>query len=273
MTVASSQPVSAYQPFCSVYGPVHSWRYGRSLGIDPIGPISTCSFDCVYCQLGEIEHKTRDRRMLIPTQQILQDLQPFAPWDVDVITLSGSGEPTLALNLGEILSAVKGLTQRPVGVLTNGSLLTQATVRQELSVADFVAVKVDALSPEQLRRIDRPVAGIDLMDIWRGLQQFRQQYQGQLGIQSMLLAAWSDRDQLDYIALMQDLGPDEIQLNTPTRPRPLIHQLEARGNGHTDPPSYTVRHLKPISQGFLQEFAHRLEQAIGIPVRYPPLNS
>jgi hypothetical protein len=124
-----------------------------------------------------------------------------------------------------------------------------------------------------LRRIDRPVAGIDLMDIWRGLQQFRQQYQGQLGIQSMLLAAWSDRDQLDYIALMQDLGPDEIQLNTPTRPRPLIHQLEARGNGHTDPPSYTVRHLKPISQGFLQEFVHRLQQAIGIPVRYPPLNS
>jgi len=67
--------------FVSVYGPVQSWRYGRSLRVDPIGPISTCSFDCVYCQLGEIEHKSRDRQVFISTVQILEDLLTFCPWD------------------------------------------------------------------------------------------------------------------------------------------------------------------------------------------------
>lgn len=92
-------PTETISPFTSVYGPVSSWRYGRSLGVDPIGQVSICSFNCVYCQLGEIEKKTSDRAIYIPTEQIIQDLKTFAPWDVDVITLSGSGEPTLALNL------------------------------------------------------------------------------------------------------------------------------------------------------------------------------
>jgi wyosine [tRNA(Phe)-imidazoG37] synthetase (radical SAM superfamily) len=81
---------NATLPFISVYGPVQSWRFGRSLGIDPIGPISTCSFNCVYCQLGEIEVCTAERQIFIPTEQIIQDLQAFAPWEVDVVTLSGS---------------------------------------------------------------------------------------------------------------------------------------------------------------------------------------
>jgi wyosine [tRNA(Phe)-imidazoG37] synthetase (radical SAM superfamily) len=75
----AAMPVIAAD-FCSVYGPVESWRYGRSLGIDPIGPISACSFNCVYCQLGEIEQPTDERQLFIPTAQILADLQAFAPW-------------------------------------------------------------------------------------------------------------------------------------------------------------------------------------------------
>ena len=104
--------------FTSVYGPVSSWRFGRSLGIDPIGPSSTCSFNCVYCQLGEIQNHTALRQVLISTEQILEDLEKFAPWDVDVVTLSGSGEPTLALNLREILAAVKETTGRTTVVFT-----------------------------------------------------------------------------------------------------------------------------------------------------------
>ncbi len=257
------------QAFCSVYGPVASWRYGRSLGIDPIGPISTCSFDCVYCQLGQIEHQRRDRLLLIPTAQIIHDLQPFAPWEVDVITLSGSGEPTLALNLADILTQVKQLTRRPVGVLTNGSLLTDPTVRADLTLADFVAAKLDAVTADQLRRVDRPVPGIDLDQILAGLGQFRQQYQGNLAIQTMLLSDWGDQAQLSYISLMQALAPNEIQLNTPTRPRPLSHQLEARGNHTETCRSYAVHRLKPVSHETLRSFSDRIQRATGIPVRYP----
>ena len=119
MATATPPPV-----FSAVYGPVQSWRYGRSLGIDPIGQVSTCSFNFVYCQLGEIEIKTQQRQIYVPTSDILQGLEYFDPLYVDVITLSGSGEPTLAANLGEILKGIKTLTQRSILVLTNGTPLS-----------------------------------------------------------------------------------------------------------------------------------------------------
>jgi wyosine [tRNA(Phe)-imidazoG37] synthetase (radical SAM superfamily) len=259
------------QPFSSVYGPVQSWRFGRSLGIDPIGAVSTCSFNCVYCQLGKIESQCCDRQVFISTQQIQQDLQLFLPWDVDIITLSGSGEPTLALNLGSILTMVKAVTGKPVGVLSNGSLLIDPIVRAELAIADRVAIKVDAIAADQFQRINRPVADTNLTLFWSGLQQFRQSYQGRLAIQTMLLSPWSDRDQAIYISLMYALQPDEIQLNTPTRPKPLSHQLDARGNHHPDALPYFARWLKPISADILEAFGDRIQSTIGVPVHYPHL--
>lgn len=257
------------QPFSSVYGPVISWRFGRSLGIDPIGSVSTCSFNCVYCQLGEIECQCCDRQLFVSTQHIQQDLQRFAPWEVDIITLSGSGEPTLALNLGSILTLVKTMTGKPVGVLTNGSLLSDPEVRAELAIADRVAVKVDAVVADQFRRINRSMLDIDLTEFWAGLQKFRQSYSGKFAIQTMLLSPWSDRDQAIYIALMQTLLPDEIQLNTPTRPKPLSHQLDARGNHSADALPYFARQLKSVSLDVLAAFGDRIQASIGISVHYP----
>ncbi len=256
--------------FTSVYGPVTSWRYGRSLGIDPIGPVSTCSFNCAYCQLGEIENRTSARKIFIPTSQIREDLAGFAPWDVDVITLSGSGEPTQALNLGEILLSIKELTSCPTVVLTNGSLLEHPDVGSALAHADQVAVKLDAVSPDQLLRINRPVPGLNWLNIWMGIEQFRRQYRGRLAIQTMLLSAWDEVYQQDYIKLMQILAPDEIQLNTPMRPKPLNHQLDARGNhSRSEFRPYKVNLLKPINQTILAEFAARIHEATGILVRFP----
>ena len=111
-------PLPFVMPYTSVYGPVRSWRYGRSLGIDPIGVVSTCSFNCVYCQLGEIQHHTTARQIFIPTEKIVRDLQVVNLADVDVVTLSGSGEPTQALNIGEILTAAKQIAGLPMVVLT-----------------------------------------------------------------------------------------------------------------------------------------------------------
>jgi len=247
-SVSPSDLSSVLESFDSVYGPVDSWRYGRSLGIDPIGPISTCSFDCVYCQLGEIERKTLERRLFIPTAKIIQELQAFAPWEVDVITLSGSGEPTQALNLGEILQQAKELSGRSLGVLTNGSLLSDPQVRQELAIADQVAVKLDAMSEEGLQRIDRPVAGITLSAITEGIRRLGQSYRGQLAIQTMVLSVWRDRDISAYLDLLKTLPIAEVQLNTPTRPRPLTHQLDARGNHSPDGRDYPVQTLKPVRQ-------------------------
>ena len=255
--------------FSSVYGPVPSWRFGRSLGIDPIGSISTCSFNCAYCQLGEIQRHTAQRQVFVPTEQIVQDLQAFKPWDVDAITLSGSGEPTLALNLGDILVAVKEITGRPTVVLTNSTMLGNSEVRQALTDVDVVAAKLDALSSEQLQRVNRPVAGINWSTIWTGLEQFRLQYESHLAIQTMILSPWFEAEQESYIRLMQQLKPDEIQLNTPTRPKPFTHQLDTRGARGLSRP-YPVRVLKQVSRDLLNSFAARIQEATNITVRCVP---
>ncbi|MCD8487053.1 MAG: radical SAM protein [Desertifilum sp.] len=255
--------------FTSVYGPVTSWRYGRSLGIDPIGATSTCSFNCVYCQLGEIEQMRGDRDLFVPTSQIQQELAVFSPWDVDIITLSGSGEPTLARNLGEIIVMVKQMTHKPVGVLTNGTLLADPQVKAELALADLIAVKVDAVDGDRYRRINRPVESLNLEALWAALASFRQIYTGRLGIQTMILSPWSDREQAEYIRLMQQIQPDEIQLNTPTRPKPLTHQLDARGNHTLDDREYPTRSLKPVSLETLKAFGDRIHQETKLLVRYP----
>lgn len=255
----------------SVYGPVKSWRYGCSLGIDPIGLVSTCSFNCVYCQLGEIEVKTQERQVFIPTAQILQDLDSFAPWVVDVITLSGSGEPTQALNLGEILEAVKQRTGRPTLVLTNGTLLKDQAVCSALHLADKVSVKLDAVLPDQWRRINRPVSGINLADILGGLQQFQQEYPGELGLQTMVLSPWSTETKAAYIELVKPLKLTEIQLNTPTRPKPLSRQLDGRGNHSAADRPYPVQVLKCLDAVALHQLATEIQQATGVSVRCAPV--
>lgn len=254
----------------SVYGPVQSWRFGRSLGIDPIGEISTCSFNCVYCQLGVIEERDSNRRIFVPTAKIKQDLLSFSPWQVDAITLSGSGEPTLALNLGDILALIKRVTHRPVHVLTNGTLLNDPRVRQELSLADCVAIKLDALSKNQLQRVNRPIAGISLAEIWQGLLAFRQEYTGHFAVQTMLLSVWNEKEQVEYIEQMRQLTPDEIQINTPSRPKPLAHSLEARGNHLPGLAPEEIRNLKPVENSFLRQFCDRIQQTLAISTHCPP---
>jgi wyosine [tRNA(Phe)-imidazoG37] synthetase (radical SAM superfamily) len=256
--------------FHSVYGPVESWRYGRSLGIDPIGAVSTCSFNCVYCQLGDIEHQIAQRQVFVPTAQIQADLQPFAPWNVDIVTLSGSGEPTLALNLGEIVQMLKATTAKPVAVLTNGTLLSDPAVRADLAIADRVAVKLDAITAQQWQRINRPISDLKLTRTLAGLKTFRQHYAGNLAVQTMLLSPWSELEQSLYIAEMEDLDPNEIQLNIPTRPKPLTHQIDGRGNHNASRP-YPVNYLKMVSVEVLQAFGDHIQSALGIPVRYAPV--
>ena len=257
--------------FSSVYGPVNSWRYGRSLGIDPIGEVSICSFNCVYCQLGEIEEQTSDRAIYVPTAKILQDLQDFAPWNVDVITLSGSGEPTLALNLQEIILGIKQLTGRPILVLTNGTLLGNPEVRQALTLADKVSIKLDALSSSQLQRINRPILGIELVSLWEGIQQFREEFYGELAIQTMVLSPWDEHTQTTYMRLIQAIAPNEIQLNVPKRPKPTTHQLNGRENQtiHEEFP-YPIQVLKCINANVIQELATLIHNNTGIFVRFAP---
>lgn len=261
----------------SVYGPLISWRYGQSLGIDLIGKTSVCSFNCVYCQLGEIEIITSDRQIFIPTAKILNDLKDFAPWAVDIITLSGSGEPTLALNLGEILQGIKQLTQQKILVLTNGTLLNDPQVRLDLNLADQVSVKLDGIKADQIRRINRPVTNLKFTEILAGIEKFAQEYQGQMSIQTMILSPWDDQTKEQYLEILEKLSqfrppskPLEIQLNLPTRPKPLKHEFEARGDhSQASERDYPVQILKCIDWQILDQLAKEIQTKLGLSVSLP----
>ena len=171
----------------SIYGPVESWRLGRSLGVDVLCVDSICSFECVYCQLGKINRVTTKRDVFVSTEKVLQDLENSDWKAADVITFSGSGEPTLAKNLGEVIEKIKEITGKPIIVLTNSTLLNLPEVRKEIALADKIFCKLDAWSDETLRRIDRPHKGISLESIISGIRLLRREFKGFLAIQTMIL--------------------------------------------------------------------------------------
>ncbi len=199
------------------YGPVVSWRLGRSLGVDPIsGPRKICDFDCAYCQLGKTDVFESERRIFVPTEAIISELGMFPSGEIDFVTLSGAGEPTLAKNLGEIIGEIKKIRKEPVAVITNSSLMGRRDVRDELCLADVVLAKVDASTADLFRRLNRPMPGIDFNACVEGLAEFRKIYRGRLVLQMMFIAA-NHGYTLEMASLAERLQPDEIQINTPLR--------------------------------------------------------
>ena len=253
----------------AIYGPVRSWRFGQSLGIDLLGAVSTCSFHCRYCQLGNIEQLTGDRAEFVPTQQVQTELQQFAAAGdaIDVVTLSGSGEPTLASNLAPVIAIARAQLHRPVVVLTNGTLLGDRAVCEDLAAADIVAVKIDAVTAGQWQALNRPVAGLNLDQVLAGIMTFREQFAGQFTIQTMVMEPWSKLDVERYKAVIRALMPDEVQLNTPLRPRPLTHQLAARGN-HDGPADPHWRQPRCVSAEVLTALGQQLQADLPLPVRH-----
>ena len=213
----------------TIYGPVESWRFGRSLGVDLLCVTSACSLRCVYCQLGRINLHTAERRVFVETRRVLADLGR-SPWRAaDVITFSGSGEPTLAANLGECVAGVKALTAKAVCVLTNATLLEDPAVRRDLARADRVSCKLDAADEETFRRVGRPAEGLTLARVVSGIKLLRAEFAGQLDVQIMLTPLNASRAE-EFARLLAEMRPDGVHLNAPARPAPRAWSLAARGN-------------------------------------------
>jgi wyosine [tRNA(Phe)-imidazoG37] synthetase (radical SAM superfamily) len=231
----------------TVYGPVHSWRFGSSLGLDPIFEISTCSFNCIYCQLGNIQKITTERKIYVPTEKVIADFKEFLDKPFEVITFSGSGEPTLALNLKEIAEQIKILKpQIPLLCLTNSTLLHLPEVQENLQIMDRVIVKLDAGDNKTLQQMNRPADGVSLESIIAGIKAFKAVYKGKLDVQMMFMPV--NLNQLEDLAiLLKEIQPDTVQLNTPLRPYPIEWNRDSRGN-HTENRTYTTRTLKVVSK-------------------------
>jgi wyosine [tRNA(Phe)-imidazoG37] synthetase (radical SAM superfamily) len=201
-----------------VYGPVPSWRLGRSLGIDLLCTKGkTCSFDCVYCQLSRTVNPLTERKQFVNLSELTADLERVKGVPADYVTFSGVGEPTLASNLGEAIELTKSVLRLPVAVLTNSLLMTRKDVRRELSLADVVVAKIDAPNEELFRQINRPTVKCTLGEIIQGIKLFRGEYQRKLALQMMFIKA--NRGYATEMArIAEQLSPEEVQINTPLRP-------------------------------------------------------
>ena len=202
-----------------VFGPVPSRRLGRSLGVD-IVPFKTCSYDCVYCQIGRTTNKTIERKSWVPIAPVLEEVRAKLDTAPDYITVSGSGEPTLSSDIGALIRDIKAMTAIPVAVLTNGSLLWREDVRHDLLQADLVAPSLDAGSAGAFQFANRPHTGVFFDRMLDGIIEFRKEFEGQIWLEVFLLGGFTDSDsEVRKLAeCAARIKPDKIQLNTVTRP-------------------------------------------------------
>jgi len=207
--------------FKYLYGPVPSRRLGRSLGVDVI-PFKTCSYDCIYCQLGKTTNKTTRRLDYTPLKDVLEELKEKMGMGLscDYISIAGSGEPTLHASIGEMISKIKEMTNIPVTVLTNGSLLFIPEVRQSLMKADIVIPSLDAGNKLLFEHVNRPHKDISFDLMLQGLMDFSRQFAGRIWLEVLLVSGINGMipEVKEIAALVKKIGVEKVQLNTVSRP-------------------------------------------------------
>ena len=201
-----------------IYGPVPSWRLGSSLGIDPISDREKiCTFDCVYCQIGQTYKFANERKVFVPVNEIVDEISSLPDIQIDYVTFSGRGEPTLAKNLGKMIESVKAIRKEKIAVITNSSLIYRDDVVEDLLSADFVLAKLDAHSQKLLETINRPIKQITFDKILDGIKQFKSGYKGKLALQIMFISE-NKKNAKEISEIVKEINPDEVQINTPLRP-------------------------------------------------------
>jgi len=255
-----------------LFGPVNSRRLGLSMGID-IMPAKVCNFNCIYCEVGATTRLTCDRKEYVPTKAILAEIDDFllrkeTARIPDVYTVTGSGEPTLHSGVGRIIRYLKEQTDKPVAILTNGSLMHCAEVREGLATADIVVPSLDAARAESFRKINRPAWCVDMETVIKGLERFSLDFSGQIWLEILLVKDVNDSP-ADIGALIQAvdrIAPDRVQLNTVARPplednalpisssemAVIAKQIGERFNGPVDIPMDFVTRRADTAEPVLQ---------------------
>jgi len=206
------------------FGPVPSRRLGQSLGINNIQP-KVCTYACVYCQLGKAIKMQVDRGTFYSTGQIQKDVEKrindarSRNEQIDYLCIVPDGEPTLDVHLGDTIDVLKK-TGIKTAVISNASLVDRQDVRDELGKAGWVSLKVDAISGDTWRRINRPHRQLDVERILDGVKEFAASYHGILATETMLVKGINDNEEeLQRIAsFIGSFQPDVAYISIPTRP-------------------------------------------------------
>jgi wyosine [tRNA(Phe)-imidazoG37] synthetase (radical SAM superfamily) len=202
----------------TIYGPVASWRIGECFNADPIcrSP-KVCSFDCVYCKFGSAGFVSTKRCDMVDAEEFSDDLSQLTSQQKLIpLRFSGSGEPTLANNLGDLVSKARVAGVNTIVAVTNSSLLSMSDVREDLRGTDVVIAKLDAADEHDFQSMNRPHPRITYSQVLAGLRTMRSTYKGSLRLQIMLMER--NRNGLEALGeICQDLAPDITYLSTPTR--------------------------------------------------------
>ncbi len=209
----------------AVFGPVASRRLGLSLGIDLLD-FKTCSLNCVYCELGLTNKLTLERGRFRPYASVLAQVEArLGELNIppDSLTLAGSGEPTLHLDLGKVLDGLAAMSGSRRVVLTNATLVHLPEVRADLCKADIIAPSLDAISPEVFKKINQPAQGLNPQAMVDGLISLRGEFSGLIWLEILLVKGLNDTPQeLEKLRrAVKAIKPDLLQLNTIVRPPAL----------------------------------------------------
>ena len=205
-----------------VFGPVLSRRLGYSLGIDLV-PYKTCSYNCIYCECGATTLLTDSVREYVSTDIVIKEIENFLKSDnknIDWFTFSGSGEPTLADNIKDIIKYLKSRGINNIAVLTNGSLLYRDHVLNNIINSSLIIPSLDAVKEETFLKINRPYNKLRLQDIITGLIDLRKHYKGRIALEIFVIEGinTSDYEIKLFKEYIQKIRPDEVQLNSLDRP-------------------------------------------------------
>lgn len=207
-----------------LYGPVFSKRFGKSLGVDLL-PHKTCNFNCVYCQLGESFKLVCERKEFYPADEIIswikENLKKYP--EHDFITFSGNGEPLLYKRINRIIDFLKEFQEKPIIILTNGSLFYLKEVREEVKNADIIVPSLLAGNEKTFLKIARPCKNIKFENIIEGIINLRKEFKGKIYIEIMFIKDLNDNEEEIYgmKRIIEKINPDKVFLNTPTRPPAL----------------------------------------------------
>jgi len=193
-----------------------------SLGVDLVPP-KTCSYNCIYCECGKTTLLTTERREYVPTAEVTEELDSYlsASPVLDFITFSGSGEPTLHSGVGEICRHIKGsFPGYKVALLTNGSLFTEKSVRDEVMEMDVIVPSLDSATDPGFMKIDRPCRTLDAGEIVSGLAELREEFSGEIWLEIFVVPGLNDtKEEISALsAALKMIAPDRVQLNTLDRP-------------------------------------------------------
>lgn len=200
------------------FGPVVSRRLGLSLGIDLV-PRKKCNLDCLYCEVCPTDKLNEDRIEYVDTQALIKEIKETKS-AIDYLTLTGSGEPTLHVELDKMIPSLKKEFTYPIVMLTNSLLLRKEKVRNELLGLDLIVPSLDAVSQSVFKKINRPVEDVFASDVVNGLIEFRKIFSGKMWLEVLFVKGINDSDSEIKLlaAAISKIKPDRVQLNTVARP-------------------------------------------------------